>query len=318
VKRHSTALAAGALAALGSAAALATAASTDTETIDACRNLRHGLVRIVLAPQACKRNEAPVSWSTHGPAGPAGPAGTPGAKGEKGEKGDKGDAGPAGPAGPEGAPGARLGSVGDLEGTSCTTFDGAAGHVEVGSTATDLITLTCEVRGGPSPLPGGSPHLIVNEVDYDQVGADTGDFVEIANTGTAAASLEGTAVVLVDGGDSTEYARKTLAGTLAAGAYLRVDVALQNGAPDGVALVDTANGTTLLDALSYEGAIHAATVGTAAVDLVEGTPLPVDVADSNTVDGSLARIPDRHDANDAATDWAFTTTKTPGAANVRT
>ena len=74
----------------------------------------------------------------------------------------------------------------------------------------------------------------------------------------------------------------------------------------------------LLDAFSYEGAIQSATVGTATYDLVEGTMLPVEVADSNTVDGTLARIPDRHDANDAATDWAFTTTPTPGAANVKT
>ena len=53
-------------------------------------------------------------------------------------------------------------------------------------------------------------------------------------------------------------------------------------------------------------------------DLVEGTVLPVDVADSNTVDGTLARIPDGTDTNNAATDWSFTTTPTPGAANVKT
>ena len=51
-------------------------------------------------------------------------------------------------------------------------------------------------------------------------------------------------------------------------------------------------------------------------DLVEGTMLPVDVADSNTVDGTLARLPDGKDGNNAATDWAFTRTPTPGAANV--
>ena len=53
-------------------------------------------------------------------------------------------------------------------------------------------------------------------------------------------------------------------------------------------------------------------------DLVEGTPLPVDVADSNTVDGTLARIPDGSDSGNAATDWSFTTTPTPGSANVKT
>jgi hypothetical protein len=98
---------------------------------------------------------------------------------------------------------------------------------------------------------------------------------------------------------------------------MSVEIEAQNGAPDGVALVDTANGT-LLDALSYEGTITAAVIDGTTYDLVEGTPLPASVADSNTVDGSLSRIPDGQDTNDAASDWTFTTTKTPGAANVLT
>ena len=54
--------------------------------------------------------------------------------------------GPAGPARPEGRSRARgISSVDALAGTACKTFDGANGHVEVGSTATDLITL--DVRG---------------------------------------------------------------------------------------------------------------------------------------------------------------------------
>jgi hypothetical protein len=291
---------------------MATAADDSPTRIDACRNIRHGLVRIVFAANACKRNEAPLSWGVQGPAGPAGAAGP------AGPKGDQGAQGVAGPAGPKGDPGAGLASIDGLSGTACTTFDGAAGHVEVGSTATDLITLTCETgTPPPPPPPGGRGKLVINEVDYDQVGADTGGFVEIANTGTAAATLDGTALVFVNGGDGTEYARKALTGTLAAGAKLVVDVDPQNGAPDGLALVDTTT-DALLDALSYEGAIHAATVGTKVFDLVEGTMLPIDVADSNTVDGTLARIPDGADAGNAAADWAFTTTPTPGAANVKT
>jgi hypothetical protein len=74
----------------------------------------------------------------------------------------------------------------------------------------------------------------------------------------------------------------------------------------------------LLDALSYEGAITAATVDGQAYNLVEGTALADTVVDSNTVDGSLSRIPDKQDSNDAAADWEFTSTKTPGAANVAT
>lgn len=158
---------------------------------------------------------------------------------------------------------------------------------------------------------------MLNEVDYDQVGADSGGFVEVANAGTAPAALDGLAVVLVNGGDGKEYARRPLSGSLAPGAYVTVDVEPQNGAPDGIALLDTRAGT-LLDALSYEGAITAATIDGTSYDLVEGTLLPVEAADSNTIDGSLSRIPDQRDTNDAASDWAFTTTPTPARANVKT
>lgn len=306
------------VAALGGAAAMATAAGED-ETVRGCRNLRHGLVRIVLDGRPCKRNEADISWNKQGPAGPTGETGAqgpPGATGPNGDTGPKGDTGPAGPQGPKGEPGAAVASVDDFAGTPCTTFDGDPGHVEVGATATDLITFTCETGATPPPPASGAARLVLNEVDYDQVGADTGGFVEIANTGDAAATLDGIALVLVNGGDGAEYGRKALTGTLAAGAHLTIDVDPQNGEPDGLALVDTGSGV-LLDALSYEGAIAAATIGGATFDLVEGTMLPADVADSNTVDGTLARIPDGHDADDAAGDWSFTTTPTPGAANVK-
>ena len=156
---------------------------------------------------------------------------------------------------------------------------------------------------------------MINEIDYDQVGADAGGFVEIKNIGDSAAALDGIALVLVNGGDGQEYDRADLSGSLAAGAYLVVEIEAQNGSPDGVALIDTAS-DALLDALSYEGAINAAVIDGQTYDLVEGSVLPETVADSNTVDGSLSRIPDGEDHDDAAADWEFTTTKTPGAANV--
>lgn len=158
---------------------------------------------------------------------------------------------------------------------------------------------------------------MINEVDYDQVGADAGGFVELYNGSGAAVALDGLALVAVNGGDGAEYDRESLTGSLAAGAYLVVQIELQNGAPDGVALLATASGT-LVDALSYEGAITAATIGGATYSLVEGTRLAETVADSNTVDGSLSRNPNGRDTNNANADWVFTTTKTPGAANVAT
>ena len=107
-----------------------------------------------------------------------------------------------------------------------------------------------------------------------------------------------------------------MSGSLAPGAYLVVPVDPQNGSPDGVALYDTAL-QGVVDALSYEGAIERAFIGTFAHTLVEGNPLPAAVADSNTVTGSLARIPNGSDTNDSATDWAFTTTGHPGRGQCR-
>ena len=40
------------------------------------------------------------------------------------------------------------------------------------------------------------------------------------------------------------------------------------------------------------------------------------LADSNTINGSLARLPDGTENDNAAADWNFTTTPTPGAPNV--
>ncbi len=139
--------------------------------------------------------------------------------------------------------------------------------------------------------------------------------MELKNVGGTAMALDGLALVLVNGGDGLEYDRVDLTGSLAVGAFLSIAVEAQNGAPDGVALIDTASGT-LLDALSYEGAITAAQIDGQTYSLVEGTLLAATVADSNTQDGSLSRIPDGADTNNAASDWVFTTTKTPGAANV--
>jgi hypothetical protein len=180
--------------------------------------------------------------------------------------------------------------------------------------------------------------LVINEVDYDNVGGiDTMEFVEIYNTATTAVNLSGLALVLVNGNDNNEYRRVDLgpAGTLPAGGYLVVhdgavslpagtleltfapcsDTCIQNGAPDGVALIDTAD-TVLVDALSYEGSVTAAHIGGFAtpVNLVEGTATTA--VDGNIVEGSLVRLPNGTDTDNANDDWASSTTRTPGAANL--
>jgi hypothetical protein len=88
---------------------------------------------------------------------------------------------------------------------------------------------------------------------------------------------------------------------------------VQNGAPDAVGLIHDGR-DVLLDALSYEGAIEAATIegmpGT--WNLVEGDP--VTEVDTNDETGSLCRIPHGGDSGDDDTDWRACT-PTPGATN---
>ena len=281
---------------LAMAGAIASAASGDGQ-IHACKIKRHGFLRALDPGASCKRTETALSWNIEGVAGPAGPAGA------------------IGPQGPKGDPGG-VASIAALSGTPCTTFDGSAGTVSIDTTATDLIVLNCDGGTAPPPPPGGAD-LVINEVDYDQVGADSAGFIEIKNVGDTVATLDNVALVFVNGGDSTEYDRATLTGTLAPGAYTVVAKDAQNGAPDGLALINTTSGD-LLDAFSYEGAITAAVIGSKTYSLVEGTVLPDTVVDSNTVNGSLIRSPDGKDTNNAASDWAFTSTPTQGAANVLT
>ena len=181
---------------------------------------------------------------------------------------------------------------------------------------------------------GRHSKLIINEVDYDQPGSDTDEFIEIYNAGTGTADLTNISVELVNGSNSNSYHSISLSplGTLGAHQYLiigsssvisalppgtpniELTTLLHNGAPDGIALVNT-SAETVLDALSYEGSITSANIGfTNPVNLVEGTALSV--ADSNAENGSLSRIPNGVDTDDADSDWQFSPTPTPGEVNL--
>jgi cytosine/adenosine deaminase-related metal-dependent hydrolase len=100
--------------------------------------------------------------------------------------------------------------------------------------------------------------------------------------------------------------------------------AFQNGGgttadEDGLALIDVPT-STVIDRLVYEATtmpIMATITGfPAPIDLVEGSFLPAATADSGTAAGSLVRLPNGTDTDNAASDWKFTTTITPGVANV--
>jgi hypothetical protein len=175
--------------------------------------------------------------------------------------------------------------------------------------------------------------LLINEIDYDQTGADTAEFIELYNAGAGPVTLDGVQLLLVNGFDGKPYQTQALTGTLGAGQYFVLanagvkgipadatvvtipDNSIQNGAPDGLALYDTAS-KTVLDALSYEGAITMATIDGKVVSLVHGTATTAqDDAPATTPVRSMIRFPNGQSTGDDSVDWAATTIITPGASN---
>ena len=221
----------------------------------------------------------------------------------------------------------RFSNDGGASWTYCDS-DGAGSNAGATFSAAALGTMT---------VTNAAAGLVINEVDYDQVGTDFAEFVELYNTSANAINLNTLALVFINGSNGVEYARISLApaGSIAPGQYLMVKSStvtaapgaltllfpgtmdqIQNGAPDGIALFDTATGTRV-DSLSYEGALTNAVINgfPGTYNLVEGAVLPSSVADNNTTIASLIRQPNGTDTDNAATDWALSTTPTPGAAN---
>ena len=163
--------------------------------------------------------------------------------------------------------------------------------------------------------------LVINEIDYDQPGTDTAEFIELYNGSPTAISLTGLTLELVNGSNSSVYDTIALGGlgSIDAGQYLVIgppsivanlpngtlsipfgsaDNNVQNGGPDAMRLLD---GSTVIDAVSYEGVVGGSSEGGSA-----GT---------DTGDGSLQRQPNGADTDNNSADFTFAGTPTPGAAN---
>lgn len=101
--------------------------------------------------------------------------------------------------------------------------------------------------------------IIINEIHYDNTGTDTGEGFEIA--GTAGLDLTGYKVILYNGSNNQTYGSTiNLSGVFIdetnGFGFIWFDAGLQNGAPDGLALIDPLD--NVLQFLSYEGVITAA------------------------------------------------------------
>lgn len=101
--------------------------------------------------------------------------------------------------------------------------------------------------------------VFINEFHYDNTGTDAAEFIEIA--GPAGTNLTGWSIVLYNGANGAQYDTDALSGTIPnqQNGFGTVSLSypsngIQNGAPDGIALV---SGSTVVQVLSYEGAFTA-------------------------------------------------------------
>jgi predicted extracellular nuclease len=138
------------------------------------------------------------------------------------------------------------------------------------------------------------PLVRFNEIHYDNSGSDVNEAIEIV--GPAGTDLSDWSIVLYNGSNGTEYTTVALSGILAdqgggQGVLSTVITGIQNGVPDGMALIDASD--QVVELLSYEGTFTAANgpaVTLASVDI------GVAESSSATANGSLQR--------NAAGSWA--------------
>ena len=166
---------------------------------------------------------------------------------------------------------------------------------------------------------GAKAAVVINEIDYDQPGTDSAEFIELFNSGTSTVSLDSFTVALINGTDSSSYRSIDLSGfNINASGFFVVcgDASLvancnysftttsgwfQNGAPDVIALYSNNN---LVDSFSYEGILLPFTEGDAS-----------SISDSNTDITSISRIIDGVDSNNNALDFQLGCI-TPGSSNI--
>jgi hypothetical protein len=165
--------------------------------------------------------------------------------------------------------------------------------------------------------------VMINEIDYDQPGGDTAEFIELYNSGTNSVLLDGYTLDLINGTNGSAYNSFDLSGLfISEGGYLvlcsdtqavancDIDVSsgswLQNGGDNGDA-VALLLGDTLVDSVVYDS------IGSELGAFAEGNSFTG--ADSGSITMSIARLPNGIDTNVNADDFNSACI-TPGSANI--
>ena len=165
----------------------------------------------------------------------------------------------------------------------------AAGLLALAMTLTLATSLWLPVRAAPLEQ-SSSTSVFINEIHYDNASTDAGEAIEIA--GPAGTDLTGWSIALYNGSPTqlNVYDTITLSGVIpdqqnGFGTLSFSRAGIQNGSPDGMALVDSSS--AVVQFLSYEGSFTA--VGGPANGMVS-TDIGVTEGSSTPVGDSLQLV----------------------------
>ena len=161
------------------------------------------------------------------------------------------------------------------------------------------------------PVRAATTAVFINEIHYDNAGTDTQEFVEVA--GPAGTNLDNYDLLVYNGNGGGLYGTIALTGVLddqqgGMGTAAFTMSGIQNGSPDGVALI--LNGNVVVQFLSYEGPMTA-TAG--AANGMTSTDIGVTESEATPVDQSLQLKGTGTFYEDFS--WSAPTTFSPGAVN---
>lgn len=169
----------------------------------------------------------------------------------------------------------------------------------------DITSVDCSNLGTPA---AAGDVAWINEFHYDNTGADENEFVEVAANFDASSYQ----IIFYNGSNGTSYGSGSLTFSSTDSGYNFYTVnapsgGIQNGAPDGIALV---NGSNVIEFISYEGTFSA-TNGVAAG--MNSTNIGVSQTSSTPVGSSIHRVGSGGQASDFT--WTNTTANSSGSIN---